>query len=256
VHLAIISLSDAGARIAKSLAAKAEAETFLHDSVSLSIPSTRFTRLADLVKEIFFRFKGLVFVAPCGAVVRVIAPQLQHKTTDPAVVVVDVGARYAVSLLSGHEGGANQLAMDVANILGAEPVITTTSDALKNFIVGIGCRRGAKAQTIERALRAALKEANVSLSEVRLIASVDIKVDEQGLRDAAAAIEIPLRLIPSHEIRACTREFTPSEAAQRNLDLPAVAEPAALLAGRRTRLILSRRIWESVTVAIAREELV
>ncbi len=47
------------------------------------------------------------------------------------MVVVDVGARWAISLLSGHEGGANDLAVAVGNILAAEPVISTTSEALK-----------------------------------------------------------------------------------------------------------------------------
>lgn len=254
MSLALISLSDAGARVARKVSAKTEAEVFLHDAVSSTVGSRRFSRLADLVNEIFFNYHGLIFIAPCGAVVRVIAPHLRHKTVDPAVVVVDVGARYAVSLLSGHEGGANQLAVDVANILGAEPIVTTTSDALKNLIVGVGCRRGASAQSIERAIRAALDEADLSLSEVRFIASADIKADEKGLRDTAAALGVPLRLIPSDEIRACQREFSTSDVAQRYVNLKAVAEPAALLAGRRTRLVLSRRIWESVTVAIAREE--
>ena len=51
------------------------------------------------------KYDGLVYIAPCGVVVRAIAPFLEHKTKDPAVVVVDVGGRWAVSLLSGHEGG-------------------------------------------------------------------------------------------------------------------------------------------------------
>ena len=53
-----------------------------------------------------------------------------------------------MSLLSGHEGGANDLALQIANLVGAEPVITTTTEALKSVIVGVGCRRGTEAERI------------------------------------------------------------------------------------------------------------
>jgi cobalt-precorrin 5A hydrolase/precorrin-3B C17-methyltransferase len=67
--------------------------------------------------------------AALGLVVRTLASVLRDKRTDPGVVVVDEEAHHAVSLLSGHRGGANELARLVAGILGAEPVITTASDA-------------------------------------------------------------------------------------------------------------------------------
>jgi cobalt-precorrin 5A hydrolase len=63
-----------------------------------------------------------------GIVVRAIAPVLKDKTVDPAVVVVDDRGRFAVSLISGHIGGANRLASEVADLLGAAPVITTATD--------------------------------------------------------------------------------------------------------------------------------
>ena len=63
-----------------------------------------------------------------GIVVRSIAPHLQGKAQDPAVVVVDEAGQFAISLLSGHQGGANQLARQVAQIIKGTPVITTASD--------------------------------------------------------------------------------------------------------------------------------
>lgn len=63
-----------------------------------------------------------------GICIRAIAPHIEDKHKDPAVVCVDSTGRYAVSVLSGHIGGANGLTRYVASILGAEPVITTRSD--------------------------------------------------------------------------------------------------------------------------------
>src|SRR5260221_7961152 len=63
-----------------------------------------------------------------GATTRIIAPLLQSKWTDPAVVCVDESARHAVALVGGHAAGANELAARVAAVLGAEPVVTTATD--------------------------------------------------------------------------------------------------------------------------------
>ncbi len=71
---------------------------------------------------------GLVLFLATGAVVRIIAPLLADKATDPAVVCVDETGRFAVALCGGHARGANQLARQVADLLGAVPVITTATD--------------------------------------------------------------------------------------------------------------------------------
>lgn len=76
----------------------------------------------------FQGYEGLIFVSAVGIAVRAIAPHLKDKWSDPAVVVVDERGKFAVSLLSGHWGGGNRLAQEVAHILGATPVITTASD--------------------------------------------------------------------------------------------------------------------------------
>jgi cobalt-precorrin 5A hydrolase len=256
---AIITLSAAGARLLAPLAAALpEARLFVHDAVpeeALAGAVTRFAKIADLTAELFPCCRGLVYAAPCGVVVRVLAPLIHSKHEDPAVVCVDVLGRWAVSLLSGHEGGANALAIRVANLLGAEPVITTTTEALKDVIVGIGCRRGTPADRIVMAIRSALGEAGVALDEVRLLASADLKVGEPGLLAAAEALGVPVRFIPSGEIRDSRRAFSRSAFVEEKVKLPAVAEPAALLAGSRTRLILPRRIYGGITIAMAREGL-
>ena len=218
------------------------------------MPSLRiFDSVCGLTAEIFARFTGLVYILPTGVAVRAIAPHAKHKTTDPAVVAMDVGGRWAVSLLSGHEGGANDLAVAVANAVGAEPIISTTTEAVKDIIVGVGCRRGIEADAIVAAVQAALKLANVDVRRLRLIASADIKKDEAGLIEAARLLGAPIRFIESGEIRLCPRPFEESALAHERVSLPAVAEPCALLAGRRTELILPRQKMNGVTVAVARE---
>lgn len=258
MRIAVITLSDQGARLAERLAARLASqgdvvEGFVYDAVAEFPAATRFVRFLDLTREIFARFNGLVFIAPAGAVVRAIAGCLEHKTVDPAVVVVDVGGRWAVSLLSGHEGGANDLALTVANLLDAEPVITTTSEAAKDLIIGVGCRRGVTCEAVVAAIREALDRAGRSLDQVRLLATADIKADEAGLVAAARQLGLPLRFISSAAIRQTPRAFQTSALAQEKVDLPAVAEPSALLAGRRTQLLLPRQILHSLTVAIAQE---
>lgn len=254
MKIAVISLSNEGARIAGRLAGQWEAcEVFLHAGVTEMPQARRFERLVELTREVFPLVEGLVYVAPAGAVVRALAPCLRHKAVDPAVVVVDAGGRWAVSLLSGHEGGANELALAVANILGAEPVVSTTTEAVKDLIVGVGCRRGAAAAAIVAAVREALAMAGCELNRVRLLASAAIKADEPGLREAAQELSLPLRIVPDDEIRHTAYSFAHSDFVHEKVDLPAVAEPAALLAGRRTRLLLPRQILHGVTVAIARE---
>ena len=73
---------------------------------------------------------GFVLLLATGAAVRIVAPLLGTKTTDPAVVCVDEAGRYVVALVGGHRAGANDLAREVAGLLGAEPVVTTATDSI------------------------------------------------------------------------------------------------------------------------------
>ncbi|MGA7417252.1 MAG: hypothetical protein WBW80_04605, partial [Acidimicrobiales bacterium] len=72
---------------------------------------------------------GFVLFAAAGAAVRIVAPLLGDKRSDPAVVCVDEAGRFAVALCGGHHGGANNLARRVGALLGAAPVVTTATDA-------------------------------------------------------------------------------------------------------------------------------
>lgn len=84
--------------------------------------------LSEWIGQQFAACDGLIFIGAAGIAVRLIAPYLKDKLTDPAVIVVDEAGQFAISLLSGHVGGANRLTEWTAEILNAVPVVTTASD--------------------------------------------------------------------------------------------------------------------------------
>jgi len=118
-----------------------------------------FQNLSESIKQKFRQHTGHIFIMSTGIVVRVIAPLIKHKTEDPAVVVVDDGGHHAISLLSGHLGGANELARQIAGILGAKPVITTATDV--NQVPAIDILAKEKRLFIENP--AAIKTVNMAI---------------------------------------------------------------------------------------------
>ncbi len=87
-----------------------------------------FESIRDLLASTFSHYPAHIFVGAAGIAVRAIAPHLQSKDTDPCVVAMDQDGMFCVSLLSGHLGGGNALARDIADMVGAQPVITTATD--------------------------------------------------------------------------------------------------------------------------------
>ena len=84
---------------------------------------------------------AIIYISACGIAVRSIAPFLKSKIEDPAVLVIDECGKVVISLLSGHMGGGNELAMQAARIIGAVPVITTATDMRKLFAVDIFAKK-------------------------------------------------------------------------------------------------------------------
>jgi cobalt-precorrin 5A hydrolase len=129
---AIWAVTPDGAELAFSISRKLPDGADVYASENLSLqkkPYQAFERIAEAAAICFHDYRHHIFIMAAGIVVRVIAPLLRDKITDPAVVVVDETGRFAVSLLSGHVGGANRFAERIAELIGAQPVITTATDS-------------------------------------------------------------------------------------------------------------------------------
>lgn len=92
---------------------------------------------SNKIEELFKTSDALVCIFSLGAVIRLVSPHMKDKKTDPAVLVIDDQAKFVISVLSGHIGGANQLTEEIAGKLGATPVITTAADVNKTIPVDL-----------------------------------------------------------------------------------------------------------------------
>lgn len=131
---AVFALTAVAAHKAAEIAAGlADAAIILPEKLKHLVPSARVRiypqgGLHQAITAAWDEYDGLVMIMASGIVVRAIAGLCGHKSSDPAVVVCDEQGNYAISLLSGHLGGANRLAVQTARITGGKPVITTASD--------------------------------------------------------------------------------------------------------------------------------
>ena len=127
---AIIALTKGGKQLAQRLT------TLLPGSKI--IPSKG--KIQHTLAQAWQDYDHLICIMATGIVVRSIAPLLRDKTVDPAVVVCDEQGRFAISLLSGHLGGGNALAQNIAELLGGQAVVTTASDVLGHTALDLWCR--------------------------------------------------------------------------------------------------------------------
>ena len=315
--IAILALTKGGQALARRLAR--------------SLPATVFFCRGSLrrtMEQCWHDHDALVCIMAAGIVVRTLAPLIEDKQRDPAVVVCDEQGRFAVSLLSGHLGGGNELANRVAAVTGGRAVITTASDVqgktaldlwardlglvvadrdgltramgklvnhgsvtlysdyplpnlpediqptdqpqaadliitaatgvqtsgtllyARALVAGVGCNRNTPAEEIEQALQQACQENNFARGSVALLASIDLKRDEQGLLAFARRHGLPLVFFNKDELNTVDGVST-SAVVLRATGARGVAEPAAVLASDGGRLLVKKMKWPNVTVAIA-----
>ena len=171
-NTAIIAISRRGSELARSLLTSFDADAtlyldrrFLRDgenATPFDLP------VRPLVQHAFESYRQLVLFMPVGAAVRLVARRLENKHHDSAVVCVDDGGKFAVSLVSGHTGGADALAEKVASALDATPVITSASHVMNSLAVDLlgeefGWRVEADSQTVTRASAAMINGEPVGL---------------------------------------------------------------------------------------------
>ena len=188
MRTAIISITTNGARLAEKISAKIGGQTFAK--------GRNFGKLSDLVDEIFGKFDGLIFICAAGIVVRMIAPHIVSKLSDPAVLVVDERGQNVISLLSGHVGRANELAVEVAKAIDANPVITTATDVAGKFSVdAISSKLGLVPEPKEaiKAINAAIlrgEDVFVTAGDVRLNLIPQNLIAGVGCRRGTSSLKI------------------------------------------------------------------
>jgi len=120
----------ASVRALASMAGAPDARAGAHDVIG-------FERVGPLLARLWKEYNQLVLFFALGATIRLIAPLIRDKRQDPGVVVMDDAGRFAISVISGHAGGANRLAQHCAELLGAVPVVTTASDVHNTLAVDL-----------------------------------------------------------------------------------------------------------------------
>lgn len=121
IRIAIIAVTEKGKNTAEKIASELENVDVFFQKRGIK----------ELTGELFNKYECIIFVSACGIAVRCIAPFLKSKFEDPAVLVVDDNGNNVISLLSGHIGGANEITLKIADVLEANPVITTSTDTNK-----------------------------------------------------------------------------------------------------------------------------
>ncbi|WP_420267032.1 precorrin-6A reductase [Candidatus Magnetominusculus dajiuhuensis] len=262
MDIAVFCITPNGTALAEKIAAGTSGDLHVKAGVLTEAGGSAkvhtFDSLSAHTASVFNRYGGLVFVMSLGIVNRVIAPLLRNKLEDPAVVTLDEAGRFAVSTLSGHEGGANALTYLISSITGAQPVVTTATDSLRIYTCGVGCVKGAKKEAITAAITEGCKKAGITTDNLRCLASAWVKRDEQGLLAAAAALHLYVRFIPKWMIDMYYERNTAavkSDMVFKSIGVYGVAEPSAALSGSSSRLVLPKTIFDGITVAIARETL-
>lgn len=226
MKLAIISFTENGIKLSQTVAKRLSRR-----KVTLYTKCSRYTA-EDLkvqrVKESLQVWTAqrmaegdaLLFIGACGIAVRAIAPNLTDKLHDVPVLVMDEEGQYVIPILSGHVGGANELAHELAGLMDACPVITTATDVQKKFAVDLFAKRNhleimnkdgiakvsAKALAGEQ-LTIAVRAKNIECYHPKFceVCEEDFtEAENQLLREAsmhkqdqeACVVEPPLRLVP------------------------------------------------------------
>lgn len=334
MKVAIISVSDKGKELALDLKEKLDGDSTIiktdlyHKEVRKYFPI------------LFYEYDAIIAIMASGILIRSIAPLIESKVTDPAVLNIDDNGNFVISTLSGHLGGANKLTEKVANMIGATPVITTSTDVnnrlgidviaqdlylsidntkeilffnkailegrkismtlnpdkdftylfdyLNNvtleidvslnyssqvktdeinvqidehklvlkerkIVVGIGCRRGKECEKIYEGFKKSIADLNIDKSRVNMLASAEIKKDEEGILELSRRLNIPVNFVDLDKLKLFeSSDVQKSEFVYSKFGIYGVCEPSTLItAGFDSKLIYKKTSYGGVTIAIA-----
>ncbi len=289
MKIALICFTSNGAKIAKKIvqtgtteeeAAVYRKSSFVSDSDMIIVNQS----LSDWCRSLWAEVDGFIFISSTGIAVRAISGLPVDKFYDPFILVIDDTGRFCISLLSGHTGGANQFAGEIADRIGAIPVITTSTDRNQVFsidvfakaeglqipnrmvakeisarllhkmpvvTIGIGCKKGVSSETIEYRIREDLKRLKVPFESIKELASIDRKKSEKGLQMFCSQYQIPFCTYTAEELLQVKGVFTGSRFVESVVSVDNVCERSAVLASKNGILIQKKTTGSGVTVAVA-----
>jgi len=219
-------------------------------------------KIPEFVNDTYSTVDALVAVMATGIIIRAVAPHLESKLTDPAVIGVDVSGKFVISLLSGHYGGANELTRIIAEGIGGTAVITTASDVMgKQGVDELARTLHLTIQNPESLVAVNSAIVNGDHLVVVLIGDVEIPVDKFGCfevkraENAAKALEV----INNYDVGVIvTRQPLPISV----LSIDKVVKPFTILKTKRIVLGLGARkessadsIMEAIDIALERAHL-
>ena len=247
----VVSLTDPGRALAERLLG------FSPNAEHLYRPQP----FQEVVRERFQNGNRLILLCAVGIAVRTLAPALQDKYRDPAVLVIDEHGRFVVPILSGHEGGANEWARQVAELLGAQAVITGAQRYTQpKLVAGLGCNRGCSLESLAALLDQTLNAHGLRRDDLSALASIELKKDEPGLHRLAESLGLPIHFYSASVLRQYgDRLSRKSEIVFRETGCHGVAEAAALAHAERlihhqfpAELLIPKQKNADATLAIAR----
>ena len=346
MKLSVISFTENGKQLSESIVKllERELEIRLYTKCEAGIKDDIYSDIlflkksvGDWAKERMQEQNALLFIGACGIAVRAVAPFLTDKLHDVPVLVMDEKGKYVIPILSGHMGGANDLANHIAEKTGAEAVITTATDLNKKFavdlfakrnrlyiankdgivkvsskvlagkeitmsieagheiiggesgirfvpyppmgvvdvvvtskddmfdtslllkpreyVIGIGCKKGKKANEIDDFILKAIKKKGISIMQIFALSSISQKRDEQGIVEWCRKEGIPFFTYTAEDLREVNGTFTKSMFVKNQVGVDNVCERAAVKAcGEDGKLILPKVAENGMTIAVAKRE--
>lgn len=288
--------------------------------------------LKDSTEILWKSCDSIVFISSTGIAVRAIARLIEHKSKDPAIIVVDVNSLFVISLLSGHLGGANEYTEEISKVLSATAVITTATDNIgkiapdliakennlvidefrkikiisralinnedvyfkddeeqikipkgykrtddicdnllwitnkltdlnyneenslrlirRNIVLGIGCRKNVDSDKLLSFVFKTLKENNIDSRAVIKIGSVEIKKDEEAIKNLSKELNAEFITFSIDDIKRVQHHFKGSDFVEKSIGVRAVCEPSVLLFD--ATMILEKHSFEGMTISIGK----